>query len=330
MLSREPFSDIDLATIKDVCDKMKFELVLTPQLSLDPTFEKISSAEDLNAFATSFPINIAPPTDNSPFFFHMLRLRDMFNLALIRPGEESINMKAVAVLGSLIIIVLALTSLCIFLPLALTTRKDSLKGGGPLFLFFGCIGLGFMFVEISQMQRLIVFLGHPVYGLSVVLFALLLSSGLGSYLTQQISSDKFSNVGSIGLLLLLGALMIFGILTPPAINEFRGSITSIRILVAIGIISFLGLFMGMAFPLGMRMASSRFASLTPWFWGINGATSVCASVFAVAIALTSSISTSYWTGFACYVTAFIAFSWAARNEKRMIPRTAPVTIAEVS
>jgi predicted membrane-bound spermidine synthase len=187
-----------------------------------------------------------------------------------------------------------------------------------------------MFVEISQMQRLIVFLGHPVYGLSVVLFALLLSSGLGSYLTQQISSDKFSNFGSIGLLLLLGALMIFGILTPPAINEFRGSITSIRILVAIGIISFLGLFMGMAFPLGMRMASSRFASLTPWFWGINGATSVCASVFAVAIALTSSISTSYWTGFACYVTAFIAFSWAARNEKRMIPRTAPVTIAEVS
>ena len=247
----------------------------------------------------------------------MLRLRDMFNLGLIRGGHESFNMKAVAVLGALIIIVVMLTLLCIIVPLALTTRKSDLKGGWPLFAFFATIGFGFMFVEISQMQRLIVFLGHPIYGLSVVLFALLLSSGLGSYLTQKISNTNLYGSATIGLLLLLGALVIFGVLTPYAITEFRGSVTTLRILVAIGILSFLGLFMGVAFPLGMKAASPRFASLTPWFWGINGATSVCASVLAVAIALTTSISASYWTGFACYVGAFIAFVWLSRRERKI-------------
>ena len=73
----------------------------------------------------------------------------------------------------------------------------------------------------------------------------------------------------------------------------------------------LGLFMGMAFPLGMRLASGRTPALTPWLWGINGATSVCASVLAIVIALSSSISAAYWTGVACYVASLIAFAQAA-------------------
>jgi hypothetical protein len=59
--------------------------------------------------------------------------------------------------------------------------KETLHGSAPYWLFFAAIGLGFMLIEVSQMQRLIVFLGHPAYALSVVLFTLLLSGGLGSY-----------------------------------------------------------------------------------------------------------------------------------------------------
>jgi hypothetical protein len=69
--------------------------------------------------------------------------------------------------------------------------------------------------------------------------------------------------------------------------------------------------MGMAFPIGMAQASSRAPSLTPWLWGINGATSVCGSVLAVIIALHSGLAASFWTGFGCYVVAFAAYTWAA-------------------
>jgi hypothetical protein len=112
------------------------------------------------------------------------------------------------------------------------------------------------------------------------------------------------------LVFLLCALVAFGVLTPYAIRAFQGAITPLRIFVAIIILFPLGIFMGMAFPLGMKMASHRAISLTPWFWGINGATSVCASVLAIVIAMSSGISMSFWIGFCCYLVAFIASVWA--------------------
>ncbi len=315
LVSREPFSEKDLQTIEEVARKLRFDLVLSPTFSLDSTFATLASGRDLDAFTATFPISIAAPTDDSPFFFQMLRLRDVLNRELWEQGYNSFNMKAVFVLGALLVIVVALTLLCIIIPLILTTEKALVRRAVPLSIFFSCIGLGFMLVEISQMQRLIVFLGHPTYGLSVVLFALLLSSGLGSYSTQKTSYPGMSDRAIVRLLLLLCVLVIFGKLTPYAISMFQGLTTTVRILVATVILFPLGLFMGMAFPLGMRVASVKSASLTPWFWGLNGATSVCASVLAIVLALGSSISTAFWTGFACYAVALVAFVWASRGSQ---------------
>ena len=114
----------------------------------------------------------------------------------------------------------------------------------------------------------------------------------------------------VPLLLLLGSIVLFGFLTPYAITAFEASGTALRITAATAILLPLGFFMGMAFPLGMKVAGDRSASLMPWLWGINGATSVCASVLAFAIALGAGISKSFWTGFSCYVIAFIAYVWA--------------------
>jgi hypothetical protein len=312
LVSKEPFSDGDLDLVEQIAERMQFDLVFSPRVSVDPAFATIASGRDLDAFMASFPLNIAAPTDDSPFFFHMLRLKDVFNRALREQGVMSFNTRAVYILGVLLISVVGLTLLCIIVPLILTTRKTALKGAWPLFVFFAAIGFGFMLVEISQMQRLIVFLGHPTYGLSTVLFALLLSSGLGSYLTEGIKNPGSARP-TIALLILLGVLVAFGSLTPFAIRQFQGSTTTARILVAVGLLFPLGLFMGMPFPLGMKLASNRSASLTPWLWGINGATSVCASVIAVVIALNSGISASFWTGFACYCAALVTFVWMSRR-----------------
>ena len=311
LVSKQPFSGADLDTIEEISVKMRFDVVLSPRFSLDSTFATIASGKDLDMFTARFPINIAPPTDDNPFFFHMLRIRDMFSRELWKQGLNSLNMKAVFLLGTLLIVVVGLTFLCIIVPLILTTEKASLRGTFPLFLFFVAIGFGFMLVEISQMQRLIIFLGHPTYGLSVVLFGLLLSSGIGSYLTENISNPDKIGPTVVRLLALICVLAIFGRLTPYAIGRFHESATVLRIVAATIMLFPLGLFMGMAFPLGMRVASSKAAHITPWLWGINGATSVCASVVAVAIALSSSISASFWTGFFSYVVAFLAFVWAS-------------------
>jgi len=184
----------------------------------------------------------------------------------------------------------------------------------PLVIYFAAIGLGFMLIEISQLQRLIIFLGHPTYSLSVVLFTLLLSSGLGSYLTNSIKERTFQISAYIRLFFLILVLLVFGIFTSYVIRMFQGSEIFTRIIAGVLILCPLGIFMGMAFPLGMKLASAQDEHLTPWLWGINGATSVCGSVLAVAIALESGISIAFWTGLACYCFALLAFIWANRSK----------------
>jgi len=108
------------------------------------------------------------------------------------------------------------------------------------------------------------------------------------------------------LLALIATLVVFGAATPAVIHAFAASTTPVRIAVAIALLFPIGLLMGTAFPLGMRAATGRAPALTPWLWGINGATSVCASVLAVVIALHWGIAASFWTGVASYAMATVA------------------------
>ena len=181
-------------------------------------------------------------------------------------------------------------------------------------MFFVAIGLGFILIETSQMQRLIIALGHPIYGLSAVLFALLLSSGLGSFLTAGVSSDAAAGARRRRLLILVGVLAVFGAATPAIVRWSEPMTTAVRIVAAVLVLFPAGVMMGMAFPLGMKLASKKAAALTPWLWGLNGAASVLASVLSVCIALTWSISTAFWAGWACYVAACLAFVRAVRSE----------------
>lgn len=102
---------------------------------------------------------------------------------------------------------------------------------------------------------------------------------------------------------LLALLLAFGFVTPLIIDRFESSTTSMRILAAVGILAPIRLAMGMPFPIGMKVVSAWPNAPTPFFWGINGATFVCASVLAAAIALSWGISASFWVGYICHLAA---------------------------
>lgn len=303
LMSKSPFTKEELNTIDSISKKMQYQLVLTPTSATDSIFAQISTpGPDRASFVENFPLNISPPTDDKPFYFHQLKIMDFFRVSFWRQWEMGFNAKAIFILLTVFATMLVLTLLCIILPLKLTSKKVNLKGSFAHFIFFAFIGLGFMFVEISQIQRLNIFLGHPIYGLAAALFTLLLSSGIGSY----VSGKADISTGLYRLYLLLAALLIFGIFTPYIITAFRDQSTPFRIMVAAAILFPLGFFMGMAFPLGLSLASERSPQVTPWLWGINGVTSVLATVVSVMIAMSWGISYSYWTGFACYVIAVLA------------------------
>jgi hypothetical protein len=314
LISAAPFSDTDIDRVEAIAQQMQFPIVLSPRVAADSTFANLASGHDWGGAVGGSRWDISPPTDNRPFFFQMERFGDMF-----RPARSLNEVTGAAhLLGTILMIITGLTVLCIVLPLWMNDSIPVLQSAWPHMLYFAAIGLGFMLIEVSQMQRLIIFLGHPTYALSVVLFTLLLSSGLGSYTTHGTGKHRLQRAGGLRCGVLVGVLCGFGIFTERVLGAFQGAVTPARILVGVGILFTLGFLMGMAFPLGMKSASETEPRLTPWLWGINGATSVCASVLAVVISLYAGISAAFWTGVACYAVAWTAFLWSSREANRQI------------
>jgi hypothetical protein len=316
LLSRSPFPRSVVARIAEVSRDLHFQVMLDPDHAADATLAALVTEESLEAVASRSPLNIAPPTDDSPFFFNMLRPRDLLRLDLLATGQSSHNLEAVFVLGVLLLAVFLLTGLCIFVPLLVASDRRVLVGARSHLAYFAMIGFGFMLVEISQMQRLIVMLGHPTYALTVVLFATLLSSAAGSATTERL-------VGSAGgarllapLIALVALLAAYGLSTPVLLRAVEAWTTPGRIAVAVLMLSPLGFFMGTAFPLGMKLASASVPGLTPWLWGVNGAASVCASVLAIVVALGSSITMTLWCGLFCYAGALAVLPRIAGMAKR--------------
>ena len=318
LVSRDPFSEADFARLRTEIDRLGFEFVVTPSFAADTAYERILSSDDARSFYASYPLDISAPTDDKPFFFQMLRLRDVtrsLDVNWFDPNRT--NLESIRLLAVLLLIVIVLTCLCIFIPLALMTKRVALKGSLPNLGFFMAIGLGFMFIEISQMQRLLVFLGHPTYALSVVLFTLLVGSGLGSYASGWlIREGRLRPLQALALLIVV--LGVFGFLTPMLTTALASAVTPVRVATAAAILLPIGLFLGLPFPLGMREAERMKPELTPWLWGINGAASVLCSVLAIVVALSAGITVSFWFGVACYMAALAAYSLSTRR-----PATAP-------
>jgi len=315
LVSRTPWASDDLARLHAEVARLEFETMLTPTVSVDAVFPQLTSQFAPKAFLESYPVDISAPTDDSPFFFQMLRLKDMLRLDLLGADKSTPNMQAVVVLGALLITVAGLSATCIVGPLLLMTGRRSFGGARLLVVYFAAIGLGFMLVETAIMQRMIVMLGHPTYGLSVVLFTLLLSSGCGSYLTHSIPDADLRSHGVGRLMALVGTLAITGLALSTVATHVAGATTPVRIGACVLLLFPSGLLMGMAFPVGMKLAVKVSPSLTAWLWGINGACSVCATVLAIAIALTTTISAAFWAGTSCYGAALMAFAWATRDGK---------------
>jgi hypothetical protein len=311
LVSTTPFTPQDVATIDQVSQAMNFQVLLSPTVSSNPILTTIASGQDLTDFYARFPADIEATTDNNPFFFNTVRLRDMFDPGQGDRTQNNVNTIAYFLLAILLATVMALSYLCIVVPLRSKTKAPLPRQGWPLVLFFAAIGLGFMFIELGLMQRLIVFLGHPTYALSVVLFTLLLSSGIGSFLTHAIAIPSRKRLDLWCHVVLAGTLILFAAWAPFLTVSFRAAPTPTRILTAVGILFPLGLLMGMAFPLGIKRATTAMPQFVPWLCGLNGAMSICASVLAMIISLGFGIAATLWTGVACYAVAAASYCWVA-------------------
>lgn len=308
LVKRSPFIKEEIETIKKITKDMKFELVYTPDFSTNEIFSSIISDKGLVSISLNTGKNISPNTDDKPFFFYFDTLKDVFKKGF----QVKTNKIGIFFLLILLLVVLVTIS-SIVIPILITANKVDLKDSTPFLLFFASIGLGYMLIEIYLLRKLNIFLGYPTYALTVVLFSLLLFSGLGSYLTNT-GSKVFKFFSILCLFLLLCIIFAFSRYFQHISIVLEPLPTQEKIFATICVILPLGLFLGTAFPFGMKVAQANYSHLTPWFLGINGATSICASVLSLPIAMNLGISSLLWCGFVCYLIAFGSYVYLLCKE----------------
>ena len=327
VVSASPLSKDALRQLLGAAKQRGFSIILRPGATIrDPRFQQIlnaTSVEELNRGLYDPILDLRAPYDERPFFFNIIRPGAWFRARASGPvgksqGVIAGNLIATDNLVAILIIVTVLVGLFVAAPLLLFGNRHGLGalGFGASALYFALIGVGFMLVEIGLMQRFSVLLGHPVWALAIVLFSMILFTGVGSALSDSLS---LSSRGAYAV-----ALVVFGVIlaaayaAQPAINSTVSASFIVRAVVTLLFSIPLGLALGFCFPIGMRLVGARSQSAMPWMWGINGGFGVLGSVVAVIISMSLGISWSLLIGALCYLALLAPLSVLCRT-------TAPLT-----
>ena len=295
LASREAFAPSELEQIKSFAVGRQYDLVYYPGikrseanrfnvLQSDLYFESfqglLSNAAQFNA---QYDYDIAPPTDGHPFFFQSFKWSQTPTvLALLRRTWQPFGGSGFLILLALLGLVLFLSALLIIPPIILAQnrrRRDHALGLTRPLIYFASVGLGFLFVEIPLIERFILFLDNPVYSFGVVLFALLVFSGMGSLTAERMPWRA-------GMAALIVAIGVYYLGLPSLFALFLRLDFTPRVFVAILALAPLGFLLGVPFPRGLRLLTRQSLDLVPIAWGVNGFVSVVSSVLATLIALT--------------------------------------------
>jgi len=267
-------------------------------------FSELIASNDPYAFARGYAYNVAPVTDNAPFFFFTLKANQILSEKGLREGIDwKVNL---GVLVLLLVLVISVVAVLAFLVLPLALKGGKTRHGPLPLLYFIAIGLGYILVEIAFIQRFVLFLGHPTYALTVVIFLLLLSSGAGS-LFSRVWLPR-AEMGWLPLVLILSTLLAYLFFLPSRLTALVGFGFGYRLLVSGILLAPLGFIMGMPFPTGLRAiaaAASAHDNAIEWAWALNAAASVMGSVLAMVIAIQFGLTITLACGAFAYLAALV-------------------------
>ncbi|MEJ2575182.1 MAG: SAM-dependent methyltransferase [Gammaproteobacteria bacterium] len=330
LVSATPIDPERAAALREFARTRAFDLVWLPDLEPDepnryqrlaePRFHAGAAAllgPAAGAFAYAF--DVTPATDDRPYARLFTRARDLGEALGAAEGVGGSRLDAGFVMAAATLVqALAAGALFILLPLVGRRRTGRAGGHGWAWrtpLYFGLIGLAFLFVEIAWIQRLQLFLGHPIYATAVALEAFLVFAGLGSLACQRLAEAAAPARLRLAVvaIVVIGLSYVFGL--PTLLYRLADLPDWTRVLVSIALLAPLAFAMGMPFPLALRALGSEAPGLVPWAWAVNGCASVVSAVAAPLLAAAVGFSGLLLMGLTCYLVLPAVFSRSAAGDR---------------
>ncbi len=304
VVGARPFGEDAIAGLRGFTGDYAFDPVWYPGIAEgdanrynrlgEPEFYRGAAAilgPDPEDYAARYKFALTPATDDRPFFFHTLKWSTLPELLALRAqgGLPLIEWGFVILVATLVQAFVA-AALLVLAPLLALRATRTTEARPParwrVVLFFASLGLAFLFIEIAFMQRFVVFLGHPLYAIAVVLAGLLVFAGLGAGAIDRLA--RLAGRWPPVVLVAAGIVVVGGAyvgLLPYVFEAAQGWPVAARLAVALALLGPIGFLLGMPFPLGLKALGARAPALVPWAWGINACASVVSASLATFIAL---------------------------------------------
>ncbi|MCW3105871.1 MAG: spermidine synthase-like protein [Segetibacter sp.] len=295
VLTKSPSQQQEVTNIRSFCETMMFDPALLPGLKseertaynqfqdnrfFDYVDRLLSTRRE--QFYDDYDFNIAPATDNKPYFSQYIKWTNLNRVAGFF-GNRSLPFFELGYI--LVIVTLMQIFVASFVLILLPLFKIGWKSKNKLdvILYFTGIGLGYMFVEMVFIQRFILYFGNPVYSASAVITSLLVFSGIGSNAAKRLTCKRNRMIMIFGLI--VSILLIYSLILTPVLQQTIHSPLIIKLLIVLALTGPLAFFMGMPFPTALSRLSKSDEEVVPWAWGINGCVSVISTALATIVAV---------------------------------------------
>jgi hypothetical protein len=317
LISRKPFTAADLERAHAAVARSGMHTMYMPDEANANEFTRLLHSEDPQEFYESYRYDVSPVDDNRPFFFYTVQPQDILDFLAHPTGSADYKInRAVPLLFSLLGISIVATVIILLLPPAILGSRLPREPHVMRFLpYFLCIGVGYILIQVSLIQKFVLLLGHPTYALTVIIFSMLVSSSLGSYFSAKFlaGSDARLTNTLFGIAVLVGLLA----LASPIVSQAGiGWPLGVKIVVSAAMIAPAAFAMGMPFPTGLRRLEQRHSASVRWAWALNAASSVLGSALAIFLALYLGLRETLLVGGFMYVVAALTV--------RATPAPAPV------
>jgi hypothetical protein len=286
LISRKPFTPEDLARAHAAIAESSMQVVYIPDQQPPNPFTQLLTAPDPQAFYGSYQYDISPVDDNRPFFFYSVQPRDLWNFLMHPTGsaDYKINRAVPLLFGLMGISIVATAVILILPPLVLGARLPREQGVRTFLWYFVFIGAGYILIQVALIQKFVMLLGHPTYALWVIIFSMLVSSGIGSFVSRKllVGSDLRLRYALLAVAILVG---ILAFVAPAVADAGMAWPLWMKFAVTALLIAPAGFAMGMPFPTGLTRLELRHPGAVRWAWALNAASSVLGSASAIFLAI---------------------------------------------
>ncbi len=311
IFSRQPMTAEMVERARAALRESNMEEVYVPGTSRVTPFQELLTTKDRAAFYAGYAYDVTPVNDNRPFFFYTVQPKDVWNFLTATSQESAdykINRAVPMLFGVLFVSLLATVVTLLLPPLVLGQRLPANRSLRMFLLYFLCLGAGYIMIQVALIQRFVLLLGHPTYALTVIIFSMLISSGLGSLYSRRIVQGSAER---LRIVLLLIVILV------PVLGYFAGLATDLgpawplaaKMLLSVVLIAPLGFLMGIPFPTGLAALEEWEQAAVRWAWSMNAAASVFGSALAIFFAIYLGLYQSLVLGGLLYLLA----AWVYRS-----------------